>query len=210
VDFIVRDRRGWRVADLRAEEVEVIEDGAPQKLKVLRRVEGLRAMEEAPGLERREQRLDPLRHVRLIVLVIDRLSVEGRALAHRPVEDLMKQGIPPNTYYAVGQLKPAFQIVQPFTNEPYLVKWAAERVTGVKGARSEGVPAIGPGTREAAAVGYAAPAMAAAELMEEQGRWTGLAAAPLDGTPPGDDEVRVTVSAGGKAVAERLGFTVAP
>jgi VWFA-related protein len=162
VDFIVRDRRGRQVADLRAEEVEVIEDGAPQKLKVLRRVEGLRAMEEAPGLERREQRLDPSRHVQLIVLVFDRLSTEGRALARRAVEDLMKQGIPPNTYYAVAQMEPAFRIVQPFTNEPYLVKWAAERVTGVKGARSEGVPPIGQGTREAAAGDYAASAMAAA------------------------------------------------
>jgi hypothetical protein len=51
---------------------------------------------------------------------------------------------------------------------------------------------------------------AAAELMEEEGRWTGLAAAPLDGAPPGDYEVRVTVSAGGKTVAERRGFTIAP
>ena len=162
VDFVVRDRRGRQVADLRPEEVEVLEEGVPQRLIALRRVEGLQVREWAPGGETAARQLDPNRSVRLVLLVFDRLSVAGRALALRAVEDLVKRGIPPNTFYAVVQLDPKFRIVQPFTNEPYLVKWAAERVTGVKGARSEGAPAIGRPTREAAGGDYAAAAMAAA------------------------------------------------
>lgn len=162
VDFIVRDRRGRQITDLRPEELELLEDGAPQTLKALRRIEGLRAIERLAGEPVREQRLDPSRNVQLMLLVFDRLSTEGRALARRAVEDLIKQGIPPNTYYAVVQLDPSFRILQPFTNEPYLVKWAAERATGVKGARSEGTPAIGQGTREVTSGDYAASAMAAA------------------------------------------------
>lgn len=162
VDFIVRDRRGRQITDLRLEELELLEDGSPQALKALRRVEGLQVRQRLLGEEAGEARLDPSRNVHLIVLVFDRLSTEGRALARRAVEDLMKQGIPPNTYYAVAQLDPSFRIVQPFTNEPYLVKWAAERVTGVKGARSEGAPAIAQGAREAASGDLAASAMAAA------------------------------------------------
>lgn len=162
VDFVVRDRRGRQVADLRPEEVEVLEEGVPQRLIALRRVEGLQVREWTPGGETAARQLDPNRSVRLVLLVFDRLSVAGRALALRAVEDLLKRGIPPNTFYAVVQLDPKFRIVQPFTNEPYLVKWAAERVTGVKGARSEGAPAIGQPTRGAAGGDYAAAAMAAA------------------------------------------------
>lgn len=162
VDFVVRDRRGRQVTDLRLEELELLEDGVPQALKVLRRVEGLRATEWLAGDQARERRLDPSRNVKLMLLVFDRLSAEGRAMARRAVEDLMKQGIPPNTYYAVATLEPSFKILQPFTNEPYLVKWAAERATGPKAVRAEGPPAIAQGTREATSGDYAASAMAAA------------------------------------------------
>lgn len=162
VDFVVRDRRGRQVADLRPDEIEILEDGVPQALKALRRIEGLQATEWQPGGQQTARQLDPNRNVKLVLLVFDQLSTEGRAMARRAVEDLMRAGIPQNTFYAVVQLDPSFRIVQPFTNEPYLVKWAAERVTGVKGARSEGSPAIGQGTREAASGDYAASAMAAA------------------------------------------------
>ena len=40
VDFVVRDRRGRQVADLRPEEMEVLEDGVPQQIRSLRRIEG--------------------------------------------------------------------------------------------------------------------------------------------------------------------------
>ncbi|GIU75738.1 MAG: hypothetical protein KatS3mg004_2825 [Bryobacteraceae bacterium] len=40
VDFVVRDRRGRQVADLRSEEMEVLEDGMPQQIRSLRRIEG--------------------------------------------------------------------------------------------------------------------------------------------------------------------------
>lgn len=159
VDFVVRDRRGRQVADLRPEEVELLEDGVLQQLRVLSRVEGLRALERAAGREARERRLDPARSVRLMVLVFDRLGAEGRALARRAVEDLVRHGIPPNTYYAVATLEPRFRILQPFTDEPYLVKWAAERATGARAGRAEGAPDIGRPTRVATAGDPAAQAL---------------------------------------------------
>lgn len=162
VDFVVRDRRGRQVADLRPGELELLEDGVPQTLKALRRIEGLRAAEWLSEEEVRGRRLDPSRNLHLMLLVFDRLSAEGRAMARRAVEDLMKKGIPPNTYYAVATLEPSFKILQPFTNEPFLVKWAAERATGPKAVRAAGPPAIAQGTREATSGDYAASAMAAA------------------------------------------------
>ncbi len=169
VDLVVRDRRGRQVADLKLEEIELLEDGVPQAIRALRRVEGLEVREAASGGAWQAARLDPNRSVKLILLAFDRLSASGRALARRAVEDLLRQGIPPNTYYAVVQLDPAFRVVQPFTNDPFLVKWAAERATGVKGARSEGTPAIGQPTRESTSGDYAASAMAAA-VAEMEGR----------------------------------------
>ncbi|MCX7604282.1 MAG: VWA domain-containing protein, partial [Bryobacteraceae bacterium] len=159
VDFVVRDRRGRQVTDLRLEEVELLEDGVPQRLKVLRRVEGLRAIEQPAGAGSRERRLDPSRNVQLMLLVFDQLSAGGRELARRAVEDLVRHGIPPNTFYAVAALEPSFRILQPFTNDPYLVKWAAERATGAKTVRAEGAPEIGRPTRTATAGDYAAQAM---------------------------------------------------
>lgn len=169
VDFVVRDRRGRQVADLRPEEMEVLEDGVPQQIRSLRRIEGGDVIESAPRLGERPQRLDPTRQVRLILLAFDRLSANGRALVRRAVEDLMKRGIPPNTYYAVVQLDPSFRTVQPFTNEPYLVKWAVERLTGARGARGEGVPQIGQPTKEIRSGDPAAAAMADA-LAEMEAR----------------------------------------
>lgn len=162
VDFVVRDRRGRHVPDLRPEEIEVLEDGVPQKLKALRRVEGLEAQEWVPGEESRSRRLDPSRAVKLVLLVFDELGASSRALARRAVEDLMRHGVPPNTYYAVVQLTPSFRMVQPFTNEPYLIKWAVERLTGGRLARSEGAPSTARPTREALTSDPAASAMAAA------------------------------------------------
>ena len=169
VDFVVRDRRGRQVADLRPEEMEVLEDGVPQQIRSLRRIEGGDVLESAPRLGERPQRLDLTRQVRLILLAFDRLSANGRALVRRAVEDLMKRGIPPNTYYAVVQLDPSFRTVQPFTNEPYLVKWAVERLTGARGARGEGVPQIGQPTKEMRSGDPAAAAVADA-LAEMEAR----------------------------------------
>lgn len=162
VDFVLRDRRGRQIPDLRPEEIEILEDGVPQQLKALRRVQGLEAQEWIPGQEALTRRLDPSRAVKLVVLAFDELGASSRALARRAVEDLVRQGVPPNTYYAVVQLSPSFRMVQPFTNEPYLIKWAAERLTGGRAARSEGAPPIAQPTREAVANDPAASAMASA------------------------------------------------
>ncbi len=162
VDFVVRGRRGRQIADLRPEEIEVLEDGMPQTLKALRRVQGLEAQEWIPGEEAMTRRLDPSRAVKLVVLAFDQLGATSRALARRAVEDLVRQGVPPNTYYAVAQLSPSFRIVQPFTNEPYLIKWAAERLAAGRAALSEGAPPIARPAPEAPANDPAASAMASA------------------------------------------------
>ncbi|MEJ5367495.1 MAG: VWA domain-containing protein [Bryobacteraceae bacterium] len=162
VDFVVRDRRGRQVTDLTIEEIEILEDGVPQKLRALRRVAGQESQEWVPGQQAASRRLDPSLAVKLTVLAFDELGASSRALALRAVEDLVRQGIPPNTYYAVVQLSPSFRIVQPFTNELYLIKWAAERLTGGRAARSEGVPPIARPTREAPSDDPVASAMAAA------------------------------------------------
>lgn len=160
VDFVARDLRGRPVADLAADEIEVLEDGVPQRIRGLRRLAGNEAMDAALQPDKRPRTPDPARQIRLILLAFDQLSASGRALARTAVVDLMKRGIPPNTYITVVQLDPSFRIVQPFTDEPYLVKWAVERLTGARGTRPEGVPGIGQPTRKASGGDYAAAAMA--------------------------------------------------
>ncbi|GIU75737.1 MAG: hypothetical protein KatS3mg004_2824 [Bryobacteraceae bacterium] len=123
----------------------------------------------APRLGERPRRLDPTRQVRLILPAFDRLGANGRALVRGAVEDLAKRSIPPNQYDAVVQLDPSFRIVQPFASEPYLMKWAVERLTGARGARGAGVPQIGQPTKEIRSGDPAAAAMADA-LAEMEAR----------------------------------------
>lgn len=175
VDVVVRDRRGRQVKDLRLDEVEVLENGAAQTLKALRRVEGGTVEEIGRSGARQAGRLDPLRNLRLVMLVFDRLSAGGRILAREALREMLKNDPQPNTFYGVVQLDPEFKVVQKFTSDRILVRWAVERVTGVKGAQSEGAPAIGRPTAERTEGDPVAAQMAQA-VAEMEGRMAELEA----------------------------------
>lgn len=125
VDVIVRDKRGRLIKDLKPGEVEVFEDGVKQEVKSLRMIEGASAL-----LENQERvTLDPLRQLRLVSLVFERLGPDGMRLSRDAANHLVARETDPNVYFAVFRMDPALRVLQGFTRDKGLLKKAIERAT---------------------------------------------------------------------------------
>jgi len=125
VDFIVRDRRGRLVKDLKPGEIEILEDGQPQQLRSLRLIEGPAAVLE----NQQRVTLDPLRQLRLVSLVFERLGPEAMRLSRDAANHLVAKETDPNVYFAVFRVDPALRILQGFTRDRKLLREAIERAT---------------------------------------------------------------------------------
>jgi VWFA-related protein len=130
LDLVVRDKNGYLIRDLRPEEIEVYDDGNPQRLTSFRLLTGA----EAAGIGSKtetagDKRLDPLRRLRLISLVYEGLDNEARRLAQRASRDFLKDGLEQNVYVAVFVIGDRLHVLQPFTNKLELLRKAADRAT---------------------------------------------------------------------------------
>lgn len=125
VDLIVRDRRGRLVKDLKPDEIEILEDGAPQQIRSLRLIEGPQAVLE----NQQRVTLDPLRQLRLVSLVFERLGPEAMRLSRDAANHLVAKETDPNVYFAVFRVDPALRVLQAFTRDKGLLKKAIERAT---------------------------------------------------------------------------------
>jgi VWFA-related protein len=125
VDLVVRDRRGRLVKDLKPEEIEILEDGQPRQLRSLRLIEGPEAVLE----NRQRVTLDPLRQLRLVSLVFERLGPEAMRLSRDAATHLVARENDPNVYFAVFRVDPALRVLQGFTRDKKLLREAIERAT---------------------------------------------------------------------------------
>ncbi len=176
VDLIVRDKKGRFVRDLRPEEIQVFEDGEPQKITSFRLIQGREAMVQGQTV-----RLDPLRQIRLVSLVFDRLGQQSRRLARQAALDLLRQQSGAGTFYAVMRIDHSLGILQPFTRDRKKLRAAVERATGgaapqfdtsdlslerlgrmsaAEAASTAGAPTEASGPSDASAIGAAATAAA--------------------------------------------------
>ena len=195
VDIVVRDKRGDPVTDLSAADFEVEEDGVRQEVGS---VTLFSSPEPAPSAERRT----PAAPVAaappklptapapapVIALVFDRLSPDGRALAHKAALGYVAKA-ESNAMIGVFGIDLSLKIYQGYTHDAALLKKAIEDVgnrstsqfdsaTGRSDANNlasgtasalrtaqAGVSAGGPGAAAAgAAAGGAAPAAMMAEM----------------------------------------------
>ncbi len=142
LDVVVRDKKGKPVRDLKPEEIEVLDNGEAVGIKSFRLVEGARVVPSAaaaptpatPAAEATPA-LDPLRQIRLVSLVFERLGVDGRRLFKQAALDILKSAPEQNLYFAVFSIDQTLRLLQPFTNDRTLLKWAIERAE--KGAYSQ-------------------------------------------------------------------------
>lgn len=137
LDLVVRDQRGNPIRDLKADEIEVYEDGVKQTITSFRFVEG-----QAPLLPADAGRstdpvdrppatvpADPARQINLVSFVFERLGNDGRRLARQAALDFIKSEMRPNVFVAVFRLDQRLHILQSFTNNADLLRQAVDRST---------------------------------------------------------------------------------
>src|SRR5690242_4658953 len=136
LDVVVRDKRGRPVTDLKAEEIEVFEDGVKQKVTSFRHVSAdLPAVAGgadsnptgAPGGQPKSAQLDPVRQINLVTMVFERLNNEGRLQARDAAQEFLKTELKQNVMIAVFALDQRLAVLQQFTNDRDRLKAAIDR-----------------------------------------------------------------------------------
>jgi VWFA-related protein len=122
LDVVVRDKKGKSVRDLTISDFQVTDNGEPVKIAHFRLVDrsaeqAKAAKTPAAGGGSSAVRIDPLRQIRLVTLVFDRLGQDGRNLSRQAALELVKGDPEPNVYYSVFAVDQAMNALQPFTND---------------------------------------------------------------------------------------------
>lgn len=132
LDLVARDRRGRAVRDLKADEVEVFEDGIRQAITSFRLVEGI-----APPTPVKEGTTPPetLRQINLVTLVFERLGDEGRKNARLAALEFLRTELPSNTFAAVFSNDLRLYVLQSFTNDRRRLGEAVEKATRASSAQ---------------------------------------------------------------------------
>jgi VWFA-related protein len=134
LDLVVRDKKGRFVKDITSKDIEISDDGAPQTIRSFRLVTAGEAgsAATAPGSKAGvtpTSAVDPLRQVRIITLVFDRLGTDGRNNARAAVNDLLKSETGPNLFFAVFSIDQRLSILQQYTTDKDLIRKATAKVT---------------------------------------------------------------------------------
>ena len=130
LDMIVRDKRGRPVRDLEANDIELTDNGVVQKVTRFRLVEGDEKVgKDASGSTTGATALNPLRQVRLVTMVFERLGQDGRNLSRQAALDLLKNETGPNLYFGVFAIDQRLAVLQQYTSDKDLVKKAIQRAT---------------------------------------------------------------------------------
>ena len=142
LDVIARDKKGRPVRDLKAEEIQVLENDQRCEIRSFRLVEtegtlepagaGAVAAAAAPveppaaGAASAEGRRSPLN---LVTLVFDRMSLEDSRLAEKSARDFVERGLPARTQVAVFSISTRLGLAQPFTADKAALGQAIARAT---------------------------------------------------------------------------------
>src|SRR5258708_1798404 len=135
LDLVVRDKKGHLVKNVAAKDFEVTDDGEPQKILSFRLVTASEGTPQAAASDStaaaggKSAALDPLRQVRIVTLVFDRLGTDARNTARSAVNDLLKSETGPNLFFAVFSIDQRLSILQQYTTDKDLVRKAVAKVT---------------------------------------------------------------------------------
>lgn len=135
LDIVARDKKGRPVSDLKAEDIEVYEDGVKQQINSFRKVEQSTLAEAAntpnntPGAAP-SNTVDPLRQVNLVTMIFERLNNESRLLARDSAREFLKSELRRNVMVAVFALDQRLRVLQQFTNDGAKLNAAVDRATG--------------------------------------------------------------------------------
>ena len=135
LDIVARDKKGRTVGDLRAEEVEVFEEGQPKAIVSFRFVEKgpapPAALPGAPAAPGSAPSPEAIRHPTLVTLVFDALDEEGRVFARSAAQELLKTEDRPDLLFSVFHIGNRLQLLQQFTPDRAAVAAAVDRACSV-------------------------------------------------------------------------------
>ena len=131
LDFVARDKHQKLVTDLRAEDIEVLEDGVPQPVRSFQYRGGQddprgRAG-QAPTPAGPNAASSPLREINLVSLVFEGLSPDTRRQATQAAKDFLANEVDQNTYIGVFTLNHRLALLQQYTNNVSLLTQAVDR-----------------------------------------------------------------------------------
>lgn len=129
VDVVVRDKKGHAVTNLSQSSFTVVDEGTPRQISSFRLVKGTDAILSGANNTTTTQKLDPIRQIRLVTLVFDRLDQSERAATRQAALELLNTDFPPNVYMAVFTLGNEVQAIHGFTNKRDLLIQAVQRAT---------------------------------------------------------------------------------
>jgi VWFA-related protein len=133
LDVVVRDKKGRTIRDLRADELEVREDGVKQEIGSFRFLDSRalgEVVEEAQETKRPVPRAQEARHLNLVTLLFDRLDVDGRTIARKAALSFLELEDRPDVYVSVFQVGESLKLLQQFTVDRESVRHAVLRATG--------------------------------------------------------------------------------
>lgn len=128
LDMVFKDKKGRAIHDIRPEEVHVFENGVEQHLSSFRPVssgENVSAATPVPstgGIP-----MDPMRELRLVTLVFEKLDPEGKRFFHQALEDILKMAPEQNLYFSVMVVDEKLHMIQPFTNDRAVLMKTVEK-----------------------------------------------------------------------------------
>ena len=138
VDLVVRDHNHHLVTNLRPDEIQIFEDGVPQKMKVFRNVQGEQQLEEEqadaqaselhPG-KHPVQPLNTLRQVNFVSVVFAQIAPLNLEFARRAVLEFLKSDDLPNTYVTIYRLDVNLHLVRAYTSDKASLEKAVENAT---------------------------------------------------------------------------------
>jgi VWFA-related protein len=123
VDLVVRDKKGRLVRDLRASDLEVLEDGAPQEILSVRLVDtigGARTVPDGrPAAPAAAPAAPPTEdHPLYLAFLFDRLSPQARRTAHDAAIEWLEGAAPPTRQVGVFRVDQRLETLASFTADP--------------------------------------------------------------------------------------------
>ena len=132
LDMVVRDKKGRIVKDLKASDVEVYEDGAPQKLEsfrlITRAAEAEADKAKAATGDQTKQPAVPESGFSTVAMVFDNLTPDSRRYACQAAKAYANENVKSKDYVGVFALGLSLAPVQSFTRDMELTKKAIDQV----------------------------------------------------------------------------------
>ena len=140
VDLVVRDKKGRLVTDLRQDEIEILEDGVPQKIASYRAIQAAASGAGVPGSDAAAAAAPALAPAvaaaatpRRVVLIFGRVSSDGRRLAQSAGEEFARKHTTPQTAVTVVRIDRGLVPVLDRASDPAAVKEAVREATAAIG-----------------------------------------------------------------------------